>query len=45
MLEEERIEMDRLRTKNMEAESKIRQLEILLESKDKELAKVRFQTN
>jgi hypothetical protein len=41
MLEEERLEMDRLRNRNLDAESKIRQLELLLESKDKELAKVR----
>lgn len=43
MLEDERIEMERLRTKNLETESRVRQLEMLLESKDRELIKVGLQ--
>ena len=40
LMEEERLEIERLRTKNIEAESRLRHLEILLESKDKELGKL-----
>ena len=39
LMEEERLEIERLRTKNIEAESRLRHLEMLMDSKDKELNK------
>lgn len=40
LMEEERLEMERLRTKNIEAENRLRHLEILMDSKDRELSKL-----
>lgn len=40
LMEEERLEIERLRCKNIESESRLRHLEILMESKDKELLKL-----
>lgn len=40
MYEEERIEMERLKTRNIELETRMRHLETMLESKEKEILKV-----
>lgn len=40
LMEEERLEIERLRTKNIEAEGRLRHLEILMEGKDKEVGKL-----
>ncbi len=40
MLEEERIEIERLRTRNIELETRLRHVEHLLEQKEKEVIRV-----
>lgn len=40
IMEEERIEMERSRTRNIELETRLRHLESCLESKEKEVMKV-----
>lgn len=42
MIEEERLELERLRTRNIELEARVRHMESLLESKERELKKVKF---
>lgn len=41
MMEEERMEMERLRTRNIELETRLRHTENMMESKEKDSMKVR----
>lgn len=40
MMEEERMEMEKLRTRNIELETRVRHLETILETKEREILKV-----
>lgn len=40
MMEEERMEMDRVKTRNIELEARLRHYETIIESKEKEIIKV-----
>lgn len=42
IMEEERIEYERLRTRNIELETRLRHLENVLETKEKEILKVNY---
>lgn len=42
IMEEERIEYERMRTRNIELETRLRHIESHLETKEKELMKVKF---
>ena len=42
MMEEERMEMDRVKTRNIELEARLRHYETIIESKEKEIIKVSY---